>query len=142
MTKDEALQKIAELKAYVEGLEKGAWQPVKGEDYFYADSYGDVEESWWNDDRNDKFRLSVGNVYKTLKQAEQYKRRLQAMKPKYLPKMNEKYWGISIRGDAISCKWENDIADRFNYYAGTTFKTKQEAQAWWKEYKDVFEIGE
>lgn len=69
LTKEEALKKIEELKAYVEQADKEEnvpWMPFEGQSYYWLNVYG--ETKYANDFAS---RLaSIGNVFKTREQAE------------------------------------------------------------------------
>lgn len=140
LSKEKALAQIEKLKAYIQGLE-GEWKPEMNEEYFYAYSDGFIDSKKYRDDSDDLYRLSIGNIFKTEKQAEQYKLRLQAMKPKFLPKMNERYWSVGdTSGEPFSRTWRGYLDDRLCYFDGTTFKTEQEALDWYATYKSAFEV--
>ena len=66
MTKQEALQKIEELKAFIEQEENKPWRPKHNENYYYISAWGDVSESCGSD----RERLQIGNCFKTEELAE------------------------------------------------------------------------
>lgn len=51
------------------------WVPKVGQEYFYCDDCGSGNYSHWEGDRYDLFRLSVGNVHRTEKDAIEYRER-------------------------------------------------------------------
>lgn len=53
------------------GMPAEKWRPEDGEKYYYIDSFGDISGAQWRDESGGKFRLHVGNVYKTREDAEQ-----------------------------------------------------------------------
>lgn len=53
--------------------ESGWWKPQNGEAYYSLNSYGSVSLcTCWKNDRIDKWRYSMGNVFKTEKATERY----------------------------------------------------------------------
>lgn len=59
------------------GYSEYKWIPEVKEEYFYIATAGDVQIGKWCEDTFNHFRLSVGNVHKTRKEAEEYKQRWQ-----------------------------------------------------------------
>lgn len=81
--KIEDLEKqLAEVKEQVnsvgiERIKKGIRQmPIRGDWYWYVDSYGIVTQAKWRDKEADLFRFNTGNCFKTEKEAEDYKENL------------------------------------------------------------------
>ena len=79
MTKEEALQKIEELKAFIENEDK---QPGKRERvaernrYWRIDSCGFIDYVTEMNKHYDKYRFSIGNHFKTREEAEHHKAKL------------------------------------------------------------------
>lgn len=138
MTKSDAIKKIEELQAYIEGLDTN-WEPNTGEKYWCVDDIGGVRLTENNVLAYDRWNIERGNCFRTQKEAENYKMRLIAMKPKYLPKEGEKYWTL-VNPGTRSLTWDNDFTDKTRYYSGMTFKTQQEAQEWLDTYGKYFEV--
>lgn len=88
MDKDEVLKQLAELKQKAEQLEKVVnssevetgsavrWQPILGQYYFYLDGLGSVLRTKWDYDDIDFHRYNIGNCFKTVQEAEDYKENL------------------------------------------------------------------
>lgn len=57
-------------------LPKEQWVPEVYRDYHFIDSSGNFYISTWNNNREDSFRLSIGNVHKTAADCEAYKQKL------------------------------------------------------------------
>lgn len=69
-TINNANSKILELEKQLKETKNKYWIPKDKEKYFYInDGCGDVCNSAWNNDTIDKYRLSIGSVYKTQKEA-------------------------------------------------------------------------
>lgn len=140
MTKSDAIKKIEELQAYIECLDaKQNWEPGEDETYYFVDFDGFVDSQHNYGENDDKWNIKTGNCFKTEQEAENYKMRLIAMKPKYLPKEGEEYWTL-VNPGTRSLTWDNDFTDKTRYYSGMTFKTKQEAQEWLDTYGKYFEV--
>lgn len=142
MTKAQALEKIEELKKFIEAEDQASeypWEPRLDESYWRVDGIGDVNVSENTGGSMNTWDILIGNYYRTEEEAKKASRRMVAMKPKYLPKMGDNFWVINTCS-ASDCNWDNDPYDLINYWSGNTFKTQQEAEAWWEEYKDAFEI--
>lgn len=61
-----ANEKLAELKA---AEAEKAW-PKGGDTYFFVDGDGDVLDSQWDSDLRDTSRMNIGNVFRTVAEAE------------------------------------------------------------------------
>lgn len=85
LTKQQALQKIEELKKYIEVEDKkesGYWEPEDGEKYYWIDGYGQVECNEWNEWNGWAFGhglLSIGNVFRTEEEAQRELDKLKAL---------------------------------------------------------------
>lgn len=53
-----------------EEVKEGRWKPEDGEGFFYIDVYNDIESDEWNCFPFDIDRYSMGNVFRTKKEAE------------------------------------------------------------------------
>lgn len=96
MTKEEALKKIEELKAFIEQEDQTTnnkrWTPEPGENYWLIDDT-EVDYSYWNDDGVDSDRLDLGNVFKTKEEAEAEVKKMKLLnKIKDLTKGFEPNW--------------------------------------------------
>lgn len=114
------------------------WKPGDLEKYWYVNDYDAVSWNHWEEHTIDHNRLKVGNCFETEEEAEASKRHLIAMKPKFLPKKGELYCWVTLGGGIDELSWDNDFSDWLRYYSGLTFKTPEEAEAWLKEYGDIF----
>ena len=64
-----ANKKLAELKAADAAQAEKAW-PQVGDTYFFVDGDGDVVESQWGNYLIDASRMNIGNVFRTVAEAE------------------------------------------------------------------------
>ena len=64
-----ANEKLAELKAADAAQAEKAW-PQVGDTYFFVDGAGGVVESQWDSDLFDASRTNIGNVFRTVAEAE------------------------------------------------------------------------
>ena len=70
MTKQEALQKIEELKAFIEQEDNKPWKPKDKEDFWFINEYGDAQETWFARSKEDDVHMiEQGNFFKTEEQA-------------------------------------------------------------------------
>ena len=56
-------------------IKEGPWKPEKDREYWFVDSYGVTEDSYWFNTKIDNFRLSVGNCFPTKEEARSYRER-------------------------------------------------------------------
>ncbi|WP_276905100.1 hypothetical protein [Faecalibaculum rodentium] len=83
--------------------EKGPWKPKNEEFYYTITNTGDMTTLCWDDDSIDKFRLEIGNVFRTEAEANRALHRLRARK-KFLDaggyegqiKPNTKGWFVCL----------------------------------------------
>jgi hypothetical protein len=47
--------------------------------YYLVDTWGDVEQDYWRDDKIDNYRLDIGNAFKTREEAEKKVKQMQAL---------------------------------------------------------------
>lgn len=64
-----ANEKLAELKAQAKAEADDSW-PKKGDTYFLVNCDGDVVNSQWGSDLLDASRMNIGNVFRTVAEAE------------------------------------------------------------------------
>lgn len=112
MDKDEVLKQLAELKQKAEQLEKVVnssevetgsavrWQPILGQYYFYLDGLGSVLRTKWDYDDIDFYRYNIGNCFKTVQEAEDYKENL-------LTKQKLKDLALELN-NGVEIDWENE----------------------------------
>ncbi len=56
---------------------EGPWRPEYGEEYWFLDTWAArITNRRWNNHESDQFSFSIGNVHKTMEQAEQWKQKL------------------------------------------------------------------
>jgi hypothetical protein len=55
---------------------KGRWKPEEDEIYFFVDDGSIYEDEWMGNFVNEEFKYSIGNCFKTKKEAEEYKTKL------------------------------------------------------------------
>lgn len=138
MTKIEALEKIEELKKFIE-QEDLVWKPEAGEDYLVVHPEGNTGRSSWCNDSYDKGRLEMGNVFKTEEEAQAHKMRLLSMaqrgKP---PEKDERYWFCVSDGTAQTSTWAGWTTEYALYWIGNIHKTKEAAEKWGKEFAQYF----
>lgn len=58
-----------QIKEYL-GIKPKKWKPKFNEKYYYIDSYGDIMDSVFARDREDKYRLSINNCFETSEEAQ------------------------------------------------------------------------
>jgi hypothetical protein len=64
-----ATKRLTELKAAGATHAEKAW-PQVGDTYFFVDGDGDVLDSQWDSDLRDTSRMNIGNVFRTVAEAE------------------------------------------------------------------------
>lgn len=107
LTKQQALEKIEELKAFIEQEDsKRVWKPSGHEKYFVIAGNGEVCMPSWSADNEDYERWEMGNVYRTREEA-----KAAVTKQKALVRINryiEEHFG----------KWEPDweSTDEYKYH--------------------------
>jgi len=133
MTKEEALEKIKELEAYVEGIDKkkSIFNIQKGDKYWYINSEGYVHCSIWNDDDIDLARRDSGNAFITKGEAEKERDKRQALQrikktiwekgyefePDWSDTRQDKYFILYDHGDREYAAYDY----HFQQYIGTPF---------------------
>lgn len=76
------------------------WRAEDDEHYWYVDNDGCIMSSVDIDDDDDKYNYSIGNYFKTQKQAEEYKKKL-------ILQQEYKDWC------AFDCDWNNEEQEKF-----------------------------
>lgn len=140
MTKTEALEKIEELKKFIEQEEDGAWKPEIDDEYWYVSSSGNISQEIWDDVEFDNRCLEMGNVFKTEEEAQAHKMRLMSMaKRGKMPEEGDAHWYWSIGANkALSDCWNFHSVDYAYYWIGNIHKTKEAAEKWGKEFAHFF----
>ena len=109
--------------------------PRVGDSYWYMESEGYLQLSYWRNDRIDNSRKKQGNIYQTEKEGEIAVIRDRGMKVNNTAKKGEKFWVWDFGDNAprpIQAGWHDA------YTLDRKFKTKEEAQAWGDEYSSAF----
>ena len=73
---EELKRKYEELGKEIERLKRGnvgRWKLEENEKYWYIDSFGGATDVCWADDNKDNWRYINNNVFKTGKEAEEYR---------------------------------------------------------------------
>lgn len=74
---DEFISKAEELAEKIKEKENEIWKPKNGEEYFYINDDGSIENTDWVDKNlSDKCSYELGNCFKTEEEAEKVKRHL------------------------------------------------------------------
>jgi hypothetical protein len=138
MTKEEALQKIEELKEFLEGVER--WKPKSGENYYYVPSYGVIEYcSYSSSSGVDAGRFDLGNMFKTREQADFFRKRLESMASRgKMPEYNENYYFFDFNSEEVEETDLNAAQDIANYWIGNCHETMEAAREWGKKYAKYF----
>lgn len=79
------------------------WKPELGEEYWVADSFGDIVEWGWMDGDADNYHHQQGNCFKTEKEAESYQEYLDAL--------------ATIRNSNNGYKWTKGEDNYYLYYS-------------------------
>jgi len=142
MNKIEALEKIEELKKFIENEEK-RFMPVIGGKYYYLNAEGDILTKTYTDEDFDKNCYVMGNMFRTEKEAELHNLRLISMANKYLPKVGEEYFFYNIGVMEVhSNRFDrNDVEDFGNYHIGNCHDKEKQAEEWGRTKSKAFEIG-
>ena len=151
MTKDEAIQKLAEVKktaeeleAFINQAESGErWRPGKGEGYYYV-GFGGVAIKKWTYDSFDGECWNMGNCFKTEAEAKLHKLRLESMANRWRPRKDKPFW-FYYAGNAYEAiiNFNPAIAHhRAFYWTGSIHPTKEAAEEWGRTYSRAFEIKE
>jgi len=127
------------LNAVRETKQDTRWKPKEGEEYWYIEaSCGDAYITKWRNNIGDNYRYNTGNCSPTRGKAIMHKKRMLAVKYRYLPKEGEEYVYISCDGIIDTSIWEGDFIDIQRYSVGNVHRTTEDAEKWWKEYKEAF----
>lgn len=104
-----ANEKLAELKAQAKAEADDSW-PQVGDTYFFIDGDGDVLDSQWDSDLRDASRMNIGNVFRTVAEAEHEIDRRKVLTE--LRRLARESWG-SGKAD-----WRNTCQDKWYLYFG------------------------
>ena len=107
------------------------WKPKYREDYWFINSIYNVCKHYWTDDNADMMLLSVGNVFKTKKEAEFEAERLRVYRElrQFALKSGRYEGNFSIVYDYVTKEieyWENETA--FQRFGDLIFKTEEGAR--------------
>jgi hypothetical protein len=141
-TNDLTAEQREQLKAELEKPEpKGRWVPNIEDCYCFIDDSGDICIKDWTGSKEDKFRLSQDNVFKTKEETEKRLEYLEAVavikkdaewfEPDWSDKTQNKYCGwYYIEKGTLGTYWRPDI------YPGTIyFETKEKLEESFKKHR-------
>lgn len=118
MTELEKLkQQLNQLQEKINNLEKQdkkrKWQPAFEDVYFYVSSEGDIYTEKWCMTLDDTFRISSGNCFKTLEEAEKHLENIKT-------KAELRQLADELNGEEV-IDWKNENQQKFNlcYNYGT-----------------------
>ena len=86
------------------------FKPGYGEFYYYLDSLGFIQRTYWNDGPMDSYRYSVGNCFKTEQEAYGYKENL-------ITKQQLKDLALELN-NGVEIDWSDDKQLKFYIYLG------------------------
>jgi len=142
MNKQEALNKIEELKRYIEKLDHNneQWKPKEGEQVYSIDMINHIYPLIFRDNY-DEALLAVNNCFPTREAAVQELLRRKAAAKKWLPEIGDKYWIWNISDNTVEeFTWNGWSAEFAYYWLGLVCKTDEEARAKRKEFRDAFKL--
>ena len=125
-----ANEKLAELKAADAAQAEKAW-PQVGDTYFFVDGAGGVVESQWDSDLFDASRTNIGNVFRTVAEAEH-----EIERRKVLTELRR--LARESRGDE-KADWSNSAQSKYRlhfdyytkgWYASFCNATQQQGAVW------------
>lgn len=129
-----------EVTNTVSAVKEPQWPPVKDQEVWIVNSYGNIYRCEYTDDSFDRNSLKLGLCFLTKKAAERRLLQLKASANTWMPKDGESYWFWSTNNNGPDTyNWRSDTLDLASYYTGNVHRTKEEALAWYKEYKDLFD---
>ena len=93
-----------ELREQLKEKKKGMWKPGSWEEYFCIGRCGEIMIDENGDCAPDKYRISIGNCYKTAELAER-----QIEKEKLITEI----WDWWYKNDGIELNWENEDIEAY-----------------------------
>lgn len=107
-------EQIEELKVQLNTEEKkGLWKPEIGEIYYSIDNYGEENDYIWSTGKTENFDYSIGNVFKTEKEAEE------AIKTGWVAKLQAEQrirQYIAEKGYDIDVDWVNYTQGKYGVF--------------------------
>lgn len=129
----------AEAKAEDEsGKSNERWKPKIGEDYFILNRDGEINKWRYISHSSDDYAYQTGNCFKTQKEAELHKLRLESMANRWRPEKGEKFYYYC--GSAVQIRPYKHTCDYESYWIGNCHKTEEDARKWCKKYGEAFGI--
>lgn len=108
-----------------------------GDEYWYVGNNGEIYIDDYTDYKLDKNRIKFGNAFRTKKQAEYHKLRLESLAVKQTAKKGEVfyYWDFEDKEAYEGYEWDTYLMER-------KFKTEAEAEEWSRKYDKAWrELG-
>lgn len=113
----EQQSKLTDLQAEIEKLKQAEqngnqWEPKDNETYWLINSSGEIVHNYWKDYSFERFRLSIGNVFRTEEEAEfEVERRkvyteLKKYSREYIDNEDNYYMYYDVGNDDISYDYE------------------------------------
>lgn len=90
---NECQKALAELK---ESKKEGKWKPVDGEQYFFADAYGEMASNHWREDEYDKEVYKRQPLFKTKEECTRYWRFMDTVKEKSYEFSTDEWRNVNI----------------------------------------------
>lgn len=114
-----------------------SWKPERNEKYYYIGIKGEIlGPNWWDGSYFENYILSVGNCFRTYKEAEEYKELImpEAKKPveQWIPKEGELFFSVLSTGMLCQGRLGDGVVtttERLHVKFGNCFKTISEAEA-------------
>lgn len=127
---DVVLKALAELK---ESKKEGKWKPVDGEQYFFADAYGEMASNHWREDEYDKEVYKRQPLFKTKEACERYWHFMDTVKEKSYEFTADEWKNGEIEKLYITYNYTDDVLyiDNTWYYRDLGkiyFKTEEDAK--------------
>lgn len=106
--------------------------PQEGDDYFYVNGFGDIEEDYFLSRPRSRFQKSLmdrSNFFQTKEEAQMYSLRIESLSKGFMPEDNEIFWFWNFQYSEI---WDGVGGKVF--LLNPKFRTKEECQAWYDEF--------
>jgi hypothetical protein len=122
------------------------FKPESGERYWCVKTNGDVGYYDWDDNWHDVSQsfdvcaFKIGNIFKTKKEAEMRKLRLESMANRWRPEKYGTYYHYDFQDGLVRETTYCDGFDMLQFFIGNTHKTKEEAKDWGKKYAEAWEM--
>ena len=125
----------AELDRLTELINKSAerWKPEYGSYYYYLDSHGTVQRTYWNNGVSDNHRYNIGNCFKTEQEVYDYKENL-------ITKQQLKDLALELnKGEEIN--WHNDTQGKYGIvYSTKNSKLELTTNGMWQEIGHIYTL--